>query len=53
MLVLDRRVGEGIEIEDVTVKVLRIGRNYVKLGIEADKCVRIVRCELVGKDASK
>ena len=47
MLVLDRRIHEGIWIEGgIFVKVLRIGRNRVKLGIDAPGGQKIIREEL-------
>ena len=47
MLVLDRRVQEGVWIEGrIFVKVLSIGRKRVKLGIEAPEGMKIVREEL-------
>jgi carbon storage regulator len=47
MLVLDRRVHEGFWIDGgVYVKVLSVGRNRVKLGIQAPKETKVVRQEL-------
>lgn len=47
MLVLSRKVGETIVIGDnVTVTVLSVKGNRVKLGIEAPRGVRVVRYEL-------
>ena len=47
MLVLTRRVSQGFWIDGNTfVKVISIGRNQVKLGIEAPVSVRILREEL-------
>ena len=47
MLILDRKVQEGFWIEDrIFVKVLGIGRQRVKLGIEAPREINIVREEL-------
>ena len=47
MLVLDRKVREGFWIEgNIFVKVLAIGRNRVKLGIEAPDNIKIAREEL-------
>ena len=47
MLVLDRKIQEGFWIEGgIYVKVLGIGRQRVKLGIEAPKDIKIVRDEL-------
>jgi carbon storage regulator len=51
MLVLDRRHREGFWIDGkVFVRVLAIGRNRVKLGVDAPPDVRIWRQEL---DASE
>lgn len=47
MLVLTRRVSQGFWINGNTfVKVISIGRNQVKLGVEAPADVRILREEL-------
>jgi carbon storage regulator len=47
MLVLDRKLREGFWIDGgIFVKVLSVGRERVKLGIEAPDDVRIVREEL-------
>ena len=47
MLVLSRKPGERIFIgEDVSVTIVRIGPNTVKLGIEAPRDMNIVREEL-------
>lgn len=47
MLVLTRKLQETIKIgEDVTIHVLRVKGNTVRLGIEAPRQVRIVRGEL-------
>lgn len=47
MLVLSRKSGERILIgEDVTVTVVRIGPNTVRLGIDAPREMNIVREEL-------
>lgn len=55
MLVLDRKVQEGFWIDKrIFVKVLAIGRQRVKLGIEAPSDMAIVREELIaraGEDA--
>ena len=53
MLVLQRKKGEAIMIEDVEVHVLRIRGNQVSLGVKADNCCRIIRAELKEKDAEK
>ena len=47
MLVLTRKRSERIQIGDnVVVKVIRLGRNSVKIGIEAPGHVRVLRSEL-------
>ncbi len=47
MLVLTRKVGERIKIgEDITITVLEVKGNKVKLGIEAPGSYRILRAEL-------
>ncbi len=47
MLVLSRKPGERIFIgENVSVTIVRIGPNTVKLGIEAPRDMNIVREEL-------
>ena len=48
MLVLSRKPGERILIgENVTVTIVRVGPNNVRLGIEAPRDLNIVREELV------
>lgn len=50
MLVLSRKPGERILIgNDVTVTIVRIGPNNVRLGIEAPRQLNIVREELCAK----
>ena len=47
MLVLSRKPGERILIgDDVTITIVRIGPNTVRLGIDAPREVNIVREEL-------
>lgn len=47
MLVLSRKSGEKILIgENVTVTIVRIGPNTVRLGIDAPRDMNIVREEL-------
>ena len=53
-LVLSRRVGERIAIDETTfVSVERIRGDYVRLGFEAPRHVRIVRDELERIDDAK
>ena len=48
MLVLSRKTGERIRIGDnVTVTIVRIGPNNVRLGIQAPDEINIVREELL------
>ena len=50
MLVLMRRVGESICIgDDVSVKVVSVDRNRVRLGITAPQHVRVDREEVAEK----
>ena len=47
MLVLSRKVGERICIgPDITITLVRIGPNCVRLGVEAPRDVNVVREEL-------
>lgn len=48
MLVLSRKTKEEIKIgEHVTITVVRIGPNAVRIGVTAPKDVRVLREELV------
>jgi len=48
MLVLSRKQFEGIQIgADIRIKIVKVDRNQVRLGIEAPNDVMIVRDELV------
>lgn len=48
MLVLSRRPGERIKIgDDVTVTIVRIGHNNVRVGIDCPRDRNIVREELL------
>ncbi len=50
MLVLSRKTGERVLIGDeITVTVVRIGPNTVRLGIDAPRSLNIVREELRGR----
>ena len=50
MLVLDRKVQEGFWIDGgIFVKVLGVGKQRVKLGIEAPDDIKIVREELLSR----
>lgn len=49
MLILTRRIGETIIIGDqVSVTVLRVKGNQVRLGVDAPRTVSVEREELVG-----
>jgi carbon storage regulator len=50
MLVLTRRVSERIQIgDDVTLTIVRIDGNKVRIGIEAPEHVKVKRDELAPK----
>ena len=50
MLVLSRKLGEQIFVgNDITITVVRIGPNAVRIGITAPKNLDIVRDELDAK----
>ena len=54
MLVLSRKLNEKIQIgEDVSITVLQITGNKVRIGIEAPQHVRIVRSELPPKQPTR
>ncbi len=54
MLVLTRKPMEEIRIgKDIVIKVIRTGRNTVKLGIDAPAEIRVMRMELIERDAEK
>ncbi|MCF7530880.1 carbon storage regulator CsrA [Pseudomonas petrae] len=54
MLVLTREIGETFNIgNDITVKVLGISGNQVRLGIDAPQSVRIHRAEVLRRIASR
>lgn len=54
MLVLSRKPGETIRIgNDITIMVVRIGPNTVRIGIEAPREMDIVREELTDAEASE
>ena len=51
MLVLSRKPGERILIgDDITITVVRLGPNNVRIGIEAPTEMNIVREELLFRD---
>lgn len=50
MLVLTRKLGEGLVLgSDISLKILEIHKNQIKLGIEAPSDVRIYRNEIYEK----
>lgn len=52
MLVLSRKTNEEIKIgEHITITVVRIGPNAVRLGVTAPRDVRVLREELVEDQA--
>ncbi|SET57942.1 carbon storage regulator CsrA [Pseudomonas graminis] len=54
MLVLTREIGETFNIGDeITVKVLGISGNQVRLGINAPRSIRIHRAEVIRRIASR
>jgi carbon storage regulator len=54
MLVLSRKVGERIQLGDhITVTLVKINGNMVRLGIEAPPHMSVVRQELVERAGAK
>ncbi len=50
MLVLTRKISESIKIgDDITLTVIEIDANHVKLGIDAPSSMKIYRKELYDK----
>jgi carbon storage regulator len=53
VLILTRRVGESIRIgDDVSISVLRIKGNQVRIGVDAPKSLAVRRDELEQRDAA-
>ena len=53
MLVLTRKLQEQIQIGDnITITILRVKGNSVRVGIDAPREIRVVRSELPRKDQS-
>ena len=53
MLILTRKIGESLIIDDkVTVTVMGMKGNQVRLGIDAPRNVRIYREEIFPRDTS-
>ena len=49
MLVLSRKVGESIQIDDaIQLTVLSISNNQVRLGVTAPRSIPVHRSELIG-----
>jgi carbon storage regulator len=50
MLILKRRINEEIKIgSEITIKILGIADNQVKIGIEAPKRIEVYRSEILEK----
>lgn len=50
MLILTRRIGEAICIgDDVTVRILGINGNQIRIGVDAPKSVEVHRDEIYDK----
>jgi carbon storage regulator len=50
MLILTRKLNEEINIDgEITIKIISISDNQVKLGIEAPRDVQIVRAEILDR----
>jgi len=50
MLILKRRIDEEIKIgSDITIKILSIADNQVKIGIDAPKSIEVYRSEILEK----
>ncbi|WP_122461677.1 carbon storage regulator CsrA [Pseudomonas viridiflava] len=54
MLVLTREIGETFSIgDDITVQILGVNGNQVRLGIDAPKDIKIHRAEVFRRIAKK
>jgi carbon storage regulator len=54
MLVLSRKVGERIQLgENITVTLVKISGNIVRLGIDAPRDMTVVRQELTERTAAR
>jgi carbon storage regulator len=54
MLVLSRKVGERIQLGDhITVTLVKINGNTVRLGIDAPANMSVARQELIGRAANQ
>jgi carbon storage regulator CsrA len=53
MLVLSRKLNEQIRIgENITVTILRVKGNTVRVGVDAPRSVRVIRSELPPKSGA-
>ncbi len=51
MLVISRHIGSSLKIgNDITVTVLNISGNQVRIGIEAPKEIAVVRDDAINKE---
>ena len=54
MLVLTRKIDEQIKIgDDITITVIKLRNNQIRLGIDAPREVRVLRAELEEKETSQ
>ena len=54
MLVLSRKIEESIELSNgVKITVVRIGYKTVRIGVDAPDEVKVLRSELIERDAAK
>jgi len=49
MLVLSRRAGQAIAAGNLTISVLEVRGNQVRLGLDAPRDLRILRTELIAE----
>ena len=50
MLILKRKINEEIKIgSEITIKILGVSDNQVKIGIEAPKTIEVYRSEILEK----
>jgi carbon storage regulator len=53
MLVLTREIGSSVRIgDDITIVVLQVDGNQVRIGIDAPREVKVLRSELTGDSQS-
>jgi carbon storage regulator len=54
MLVIKRKVGEELKVgDDISIKIISVDKNQVKIGIDAPKDVSILRMELIEEIANQ